>query len=132
VPVVGLRRFLVRAFSGEDVSAPILSYGSPRTIPVGTSPTVSPDVGGGPATSFAEVAGAPNTLSELNYLLDTSSGDLDALSGSGATPPNTYVVWIKAIGPGGVSNTFVLTIIVSNSAGSVAAYVSALSSTFGG
>lgn len=98
------------ALAGTAGQSPHLSYPSERNVPLGKSRTIVPTMTGGPATSFAEVAGAPNVLADCGGSLNASTGVITFPGG--ATPVGDYTVTIKATNATGDSNHVDITIHV--------------------
>lgn len=93
-------------------SVPVSSWGSPRYVLVGTSPTYTPTNTGDAATGAEEVAGATNALADANLKIDATTGVITAIDGLGAKPENVYSFWLRQTNPAGNGNTFTLVLHV--------------------
>lgn len=87
-------------------SVPVSSWGSPRYVLVGTSPTYTPTNTGGTADGAEEVAGATNVLADANLKIDATTGVITAIDGSGATPLGDYSFRVRQTNAAGNGNTY--------------------------
>ena len=114
------RQQLLDLYSGiaATLTPPVVSWGSPRTLVLASSPTISPTlVSGDPATSYEEVAGATNVLSDANLQIDATTGVITAIDGSGATPVGPYAFKLRGVNSGGNGTTYDLVVNVVRASG---------------